>query len=473
MKDKINRTIPMFMILFSGIFFIWFSVESEASWGGADSFVHYMISHYSFKYPNLFLDLWGKPLFTILSSPFSQFGFQGIKLFNVLVSLFTAWFAFKICEFYKLRFAYLAIPFVLFAPIYFLLIPSGLTELLFGLVIILSVWFFLNERYLVSAIIISFLPFARNEGFILIPFFILAFLLKRKFKVLPFVLTGFVFFSLLGWKHFGNLFWIIQKNPYQGAADIYGSGSLFHFAERLPQIIGVPILFLFAIGLIFILYDYIFVKSSRSLNSYFLLLIVFPLLTYFSAHSYVWWKGLGSSLGLTRVMAGIVPLSAIIAVKGIDWLASRFQNHKIVQYLINSIFLILVIYLPFNNHRIPFKFDGAEKLLKQSSGWLVSEGLDKKLIYYYDPMYCYFLNKDIFNGEEVRQQIQNRDNPGEEVVLGAIVLWDAHFGPNEGRMPIEKLKNNDDFVLLKHFVPEVPFKVLNNYNYEIYVFQRK
>jgi len=49
-----------------------------------DSIQHYLISRYSWVHPYLFFDHWGKPIFTILSSPFSQFGFKGIQIFNLL-----------------------------------------------------------------------------------------------------------------------------------------------------------------------------------------------------------------------------------------------------------------------------------------------------------------------------------------------------------------------------------------------------
>ena len=52
------------------------------------------------------------------------------------------------------------------------------------------------------------------------------------------------------------------------------------------------------------------------------------------------------------------------------------------------------------------------------------------------------------------------------------MIWDAHFSPNEGRLPIESLMDNPGFRLVKVFRPKTPFKVLGGYEYEIYLFQR-
>jgi ABC-type cobalt transport system substrate-binding protein len=159
------KQITFLILIFSGLFFLFFAIYSKGSWGGADSYVHYRISRYAFKYPHLFFDLWGKPLFNILSSPFAQFGYIGIKVFNIIAALLSSWLVFNISSHFQWRAAYMSILMLLYAPIYFIIIHSALTEPLFGLVIITAVWLFFKERFFLSAMVISLLPFASNEGF--------------------------------------------------------------------------------------------------------------------------------------------------------------------------------------------------------------------------------------------------------------------------------------------------------------------
>lgn len=460
--DRISKRIAYFLLIISVVFFVILSFISEGSWGGADSFVHYRISRYAFNYPSLFLDLWGKPLFTILSSPFAQFGFNGIKLFNVGVAGLTAWFALRITEHLGWRNGYLAIAACLFAPVYFILIPSGMTELLFGLVLVLAIFLFFKEKYIWSAIVISFLPFARNEGMFILPFFFMAYLLKRSYRCIPFMATAFLFFSFLGWSHFGNFFWIVKNNPYTGDAAIYGHGKLFHFVENYQEILGKPLTIAFLSGLVAIAFG-----SGNRINDnrqYIIVLIVLPALTYFAAHSFLWWKGIGGSLGLTRVMAGIIPLVAIISVS--------FFSGKIWHFYLGVVLTIAIIVTPFVQYTLPVRLDAPQKLTKQASQWIRENKLDNRLIYYYDPMVCHFLNKDPYNNNIVREHIQNREHPENSVSKGSLVVWDAHFGPNEGQMPIDRLLQNEEFILLKKIEPDQPFKVLNDYNYEIYIFEK-
>ncbi|MFN5251442.1 MAG: hypothetical protein ACK5DE_10360, partial [Bacteroidota bacterium] len=68
---------------------IWFRADWPA--GGQDSWNHLLYARWSTTHPELMLDQWGKPLFTIPAIPFSYFGIQGLYVFNVTCVLGTAW----------------------------------------------------------------------------------------------------------------------------------------------------------------------------------------------------------------------------------------------------------------------------------------------------------------------------------------------------------------------------------------------
>ena len=64
---------------------------SEGTIGGADDITHYRYSRYAYQNPYFFLHHWGKPFFTAVSSPFAQFGYNGIRIFNVLAGAAAAY----------------------------------------------------------------------------------------------------------------------------------------------------------------------------------------------------------------------------------------------------------------------------------------------------------------------------------------------------------------------------------------------
>ena len=92
----INKNIESIVLLLIAALLIALQWLSTGIDGETDSITHYQIARYAFKYPHFFLDTWGKPLFTILSSPLAQFGYSGAVLFNLICGLLSAWLAYLI-----------------------------------------------------------------------------------------------------------------------------------------------------------------------------------------------------------------------------------------------------------------------------------------------------------------------------------------------------------------------------------------
>lgn len=469
---KKPHRIALIIITISAIFFILFSIFSTGNWGGADSYSHYRISRYAFKYPHLFLDLWGKPVFNILSSPFSQFGFLGIKIFNVIVALLSSYIAYDIARMNKWHAGYMAIIMLLFAPIYFIIIPSGLTEPLFGLVLISAVWLFFKDRFILSAMIISLIPFARNEGFVILPLFMAAFVLEKKYLAIPFLASGFLFFSLVGWPVYHDFFWIFPQSQGAGDQGIYGTGPLFHFVNSIDDILGIPILFFWVVGFAFSTHAVL--KNFRKVNNehYFYLLVVGGFVVYFAAHSVVRWLWEGRSLGLIRVIAGVVPLAAILAMRGMNEILNIFeQRKKPSRIFVIASFAIIVSY-PFFKYPVPIPPSGEEKLIKSSSDWLKEEHLNKQRIFYFDPYLVHLLKLDPYDQSLSFQGVADKLQPSNSMNLNDLLVWDAHFGPNEGRVSLDNLLADPHLQPIKTVLPLESFQVLGGYDYGIYIFKK-
>lgn len=468
-----KTTIASAIIAASGlIVFGIFAFISEGSYGSADGLSHYKLARYSFEYPELFLDHWGKPVFTLLSSPFAQFGLKSMKLFNVLIASLTAFFGSRLAQHLGYRNSYVVALLVLFAPIYAVVIPSTLTEILFSFVLILSLYFFQIRLIINSSVILSFLPFVRIEGIILLPLFAVAYGSLKYYKAIPFLLSGFMLYSLLGSFYFKDILWVIHQMPYTGAADIYGNGRLFHFISNYKQIYGVYLSVLLVAGLFALI-----IKIIKSRNSSPLLLdeslIALSLVAYVGAHSIVWWLGLGGSVGMLRVMAGVIPLAAIIGLKGFNLLMNPLSRWKWIKYPLITMFSIAYIGHTFKVIKMPVPQGRTEKLVKLSADWF-SENVnasDDTEIYYYNQYFFYFLNLNPYDSN-VHEQLPNRRVPHKNIKPGSYVFWDAHFGPNEGQLPLKRLKDSEYFELIKVFEPEKPFQVLGGYDYRICLFKR-
>ena len=171
----------------------------------------------------------------MLISPFAQLGMNFARLFNVITGLTAAFLSWKLARELKLKNAWLSIILVVFVPVYFSLMFAVMTEVLHGMFLVLAIWLFFKKEYRWSMIAISFLPVIRTESIVLLPLFILAFGLKKQFKVLPYIATGFVIISLAGWHFYNGFWWLITEMPYKGSAgsSVFRERSIF----RIPYLL--------------------------------------------------------------------------------------------------------------------------------------------------------------------------------------------------------------------------------------------
>jgi len=471
MTMKINANKSILLVL-SGIFILQLVLifNSMDYYGGADNITHFRTARYAFKYPWLFLDAWGKPVYTALVSPFALFGIQFARLFNVVVGLATIVFTIKIIRLSNEKFNLLPIAFIAFSPMYFLLMQSCLTEILFSLVLVLSFWLFFSEKYYWAALVLSFIPFVRTEGIVIFPLLVVALILTKKYWAIPFLLFGSLFYSLIGYPHYHDWLWIIHQMPYSMGDSLYGSGSLFHFIVESPKIFGEPFLLFLIIGLL--VWTFKILKSFKPTEKSFLFyfLIAGSFVTFFAAHSYVWWKGTGGSLGLIRVIAGVVPLAAIIGLIGFNAVLSRIKNTTFQVVLIVVVFAAQLV-VPFAQHHLPLPLERPQALMLETSKYLKS--LDKpSKVYYFDPYLVQYLNLDPYDISLSNWGVADKTQPSNTMNFGDLMVWDAHFGPNEGGVMLENLKNDPYLQHIKSFLPTESFQVLGGYDYGIYIFRK-
>jgi hypothetical protein len=474
MKRSFEKNLPYYLLLIFLIVLVILAFLSEGTFGGADDISHYKYSRYAFKHPELFLDTWGKPLFTMLMAPFAQFGHNGVKVFNILLGLGAALLTFFTAKKLNYKYPVLALFLLVFAPLYTVVMISGLTEILFSFILILGIYLFFKNRSIWSCIVISLLPFVRTEGFIIFPLFLLAYLLNGKWKAIPFILTGFVFFSFIGSFHYGDFFWLINNNPYTGeASDIYGSGALFHFVNKYRLIFGLPLLVLILAGMMYIpVYFFSSRKEKRYPYLNEVLVGFLPFFIYFAAHSYVWWQGVGNSGGSIKVMAAVLPSAALLALFGWNGLMRWLPLSKSIKITLAVMLSLLMIFTSFKAHKIPVELGRTQQILKGAAKWLKGSAYTDSKLYYWDPYWWVFLEMDPTDRGKISQYIPDALQPQNHIKPGSLVLWDAHFAANEGQVRLNSLMDNPYFRLINVFRPDVPFLVLGGYNYEIYIFER-
>jgi len=470
-KHENNVLIVVLSLLF--IFFLIILWKTEGYIGEADSLTHYRFSRYSWRFPEFLLHHWAKPLFTLLTSPFAQFGHGGMALFNLLAGLASAYLAWLSARKLGYNSRYLIPVMLFFMPVYSLNVLSGLTEVLFGLNIILTTYLCLDKKYLPAAIVISFSPLVRTEGIILMAVFGLFFLIKKQYRYIPWFLTGSLVYSIIGYFHFNDFFWLITQMPYaEGAADLYGKGKITYFVDVSPKIFGPFTSIMIALGIVLIIIDLVRKRTKIIYDE--ALLVLLPFVIYFLAHSVMWWSGIGKSFGMHRYMIAIMPLGALLTIRAFNLMKNYFDSltrKKTYGIIFTVIFTLLIISQPFKIlPAFPQKFGVRDKVMYEASHYIIENDLNKNKIYYYDPAFIYFIGFDPFDPDQAREFVPNPANPHIDIKENEIVIWDGHFS-HLLNLNLDSLKASPYFNELAIFEPPYTIIVFGT-EYKVGIFQR-
>ncbi len=425
--------------------------------GGGDSIEHYMKAHYAFTYPYLFFDHWGKPLFTILASPFALFGFKGMKLFNVLVSVLAAFFTAKLAKEKGMQ-MFLLIPVFYFGASSSVNITlSGLTEPLFALVLIVGIWLMFKNQNLFATLLMSFLPFARSEGLIILCVVGVYLLVAGKYKLIPFLFFGHIIIGILGYGVYKDIFWVFNRIPYAKLSTIYETGTWHHFISHLPFDIG-PILYgLMGIGIIQMMCKLIkWIKERKwtqlQMMEVFLIYGIFS--AFLVAHSLFHYLGIFGEMGLTRVFIGVMPLIALIALDGFEWINGNLQK-GVYRKSFAAIIVVATLFYCFGN--TPFSVDykkinssSDQKFIQDTLVPFVNQHYANYHLYFSDVSLAYFLDVDLYNPNAKGHRISGI-RPGFEINKNELIIWDKWFSVVEDGVTKQEILSRNNLQLVAGF----------------------
>jgi hypothetical protein len=396
----------------------------------------------------LYFDHWAKPVYVLLASPFAQLGFVGLKIFNALITLITIITTCKVAEELNFKNAKLILIIMLFSPLYYILTFSGLTEPLFALFVSLGIYFSTKNKFNLAFIIISFLPYVRSEGLIIIGVFILFAIYNRLWKLIPLFLCGSLFYAIAGYFVHHDFLWVFTKIPYAKLSSVYGHGPLFHFVEKLINVTGVPIYILFWIGFLSLVYSTF--NSKQNAVAYILILIGF--ITFFIAHSLFWYLGIFNSMGLQRVLLCLMPMIAVIALQGFNFLTENeyLLNHNI-KLSIQFVLILLMLVFPFvpNPAAINWKKD---MLLsqEQTTAKEIVACIKRKRSLQYPILYNHHYLSDVFNLDHFDNTMHEKitDFSISKMKVGDLVVWDDKFSREESDISLQALISKTELKII-------------------------
>jgi hypothetical protein len=392
-----------------------FWILIDNTYDNGDSITHYAISRYSWKHTYLLFDNWGKPVFTILSSPFAQLGWKGMTFFNSMIGVITCCLVAQIIN--KLKWGispYFAL-LLFFIPNYPLALNSGLTEPLYALVLTLTVYLIIIERYSWAAIAISFLPFVRSEGFISMAVIAMFFVALNRWKEILFMLTGLVCISILGFLvQYESILWIFTTNPYTHGIDNYGSGGWSDFFVKFYYMTGIPFTVLFwgaTLLIIKVLVGHLITNFKETFTRIEFLLFG-SFFSFFLAHVVFWKFGLFHSFGMSRVLISIIPIGLLMVLYLFNVISEQLQKSKMILSFCIACFIIF----PFTDNISAWNFskefeENPETLaMKNISNDIRIDTLKKDAIYYSSFPLMIFLDCDVYDKNRYRDLVEIKRN---------------------------------------------------------------
>ncbi len=422
-------------------------INFNGTGGEGDSINHYLFARYAPQHPELFFHHWAKPLFVLLSCPFAQFGFIGVKVFNFIVSLLIIVGTYLICKEMKIKQAIVASFILMSTPAFIILTYTGFTEPLFALFLVAGILLILRKQFFWAAVLVSFMPFIRSEGLIIVGVFGLYYLVKKEWKVLPLLSLGHIIYSIIGWPVHGDLFWVITKIPYATMDSVYGQGNnLFHFVEQLFFMTGVLVFILFIVGFIRSVWDAIKRNNTKEYN----IIIQLGFWSFFIAHSLFWYLGIFNSMGLKRVLIAVFPLVAVIAAKGFNTITADLPlKNRMISKIAGVVFIVGMIGIIFTSDPSGIKVEDLSRKPEENMAFIVADKIkplinDTTTVYHSSPIVSEALNIDPFNAgicQGINSQMSN-------IKKGDIIIWESWFAVVEAGVDLNLLINRNDLELI-------------------------
>jgi hypothetical protein len=312
-----DRTTDWAVALVLTLAFLAFSAYAYFNWGAFsdDDLSHYMLARYSWVHPRLFVNMWGRPAYTFLASPFAQFGFQTVRLFNILISVLSCYLAYQIARTLGISRPWLAAAFTAVQPLFLLLSGGALTEPLFSALLAASVLFYLRDEFFKSALCMSVLPLARLEGVLFLaiwPFLLFA---RGQWKpaasllVIPLLVNG------AGFLVTGEPLYLWRYFPYGTGGGLSLRAQPWAYAAAWPTVTGPALLPLITAGVLGGLGP-----RKRLVTGLAFVLVLFYNAMYATSRV----GGLSNSaLFILRFLVGCAPLLGVLAALGVHCLFRR------------------------------------------------------------------------------------------------------------------------------------------------------
>jgi hypothetical protein len=432
-KFNVNNRLYLFFtgFILIQVFFLLFS-ESTYGYGGLENIFQYRDAKFSFEYPKLLFG--GNSFYTLLLAPFSKFGYFIAKGFNLLLAVFTLLISARIVNKLFPGRDFFTLILIAFSPVFFQLSASCLPDILFGFLLVAAIYLFIINRFFFSALVISFVPFVLPQGFLILLVFAVVFILNQTYRFIPFLLTGIVLYSIVGFVVFGNFFWFLQN--FQ--ENMEEARSFPHHVLNIPGALGISLTILAVTGLIYMVYEVYKKFRLRNQNTLHYILIAGNILTFY--FNTFFFRESSNNPDFVSATGAIIPLLAFTGMKTVE-ISTKFLKKNYLTTVLFSVFMLFQVIQLFVQNNLLLKATQEEQLMEKSAAYLRYNEQGSKLIYF-NPLLAHFLEFDPFDESPAACSVFDNQQPSNSMDWGDILVWDSGFGSKTGSLELKNLEKD-------------------------------
>lgn len=403
-----------------------------------DGGTHFLFARDSWWNHTLLVDVWGRPLFTVLYALPARMGYLPAKLLTVAICVATAWQCWRWAEDEGMTRAELAIPFFALQPSLLLLTSDTMTEPLFALVLVVALRLRRSGRARQAMALASLLPLARPEGFFVCVLWGVWSLADvrlgahwwRRALALPLLAAGVAAWWLAALVITRDPLFLLNNWPHNWAPTgaLYGTAPWLEYWQLRYEIIARSLAPFFALGFVIVL------VRRRLGTATSLVLMLFVL------HSILRRFGLFGSAGYPRYFVCVAPAIALITLAGwnvvaeVVWSAverAAPASRRALRGLAYALAAALLLVGARSDLYYVDDHDTARdaRAIADAHEWLRASGTPVRKLVWSQAYMCILLRCDTHD-----RLIFSGDHAGNVALLaatppGTLIFWDGDTGP--------------------------------------------
>ncbi len=376
-----------------------------------DEIGHYLLSRYAWQYPEYLLHIWGRPFNTLIFMVPALGGLFAARLFAILLSALTVLLTTKVAQAYGIKQLVWIPLFLWFQPWFVNVSSTANTMIPFSFLLILGVYLWQRDRYILVSVVMSLLPLTRHEGIALTGVWFLYAVYHKHWLAativpLPMILHNGLYLAVFGTLASGNLI-NFQPTTY------YGSGGWFHYFSEILAGIYPILLFLTCMAIPAIPY-----RSRRSL-------IFVPYVLYLATHVVIYRFGLFASGGYGFFLLPLAPAFAMWSTVGMLQLIkmtrrSRVFSQRFIVAIVVGVVLLGALTYPFR------EYTQEASSLRDASDWLYNNNYGDFPFHSTHVWFYHFSGLEVKPDKYWGTSNTNSDQPG------TILVWDKHYSDRGG-----------------------------------------